>query len=90
MNELRISMKELSNISGFSRTTLQQYVDSWRLAKYCRYDDAFSLKSSLNIHFCAEFVNDFAEIMKLRNYSDERINQFKQHANAFFKALNNQ
>ena len=34
MNELRISMKELINISGFSRTTLQQYVDSWRLSKF--------------------------------------------------------
>ena len=84
MNELRISMKELIDISGFSRTTLQQYVDSWRLSKFCRYDNTFTLKSSLNFHFCDEFV----EIMKIRNYSDERIDKFKRRFNAFKQALN--
>lgn len=88
MNELRISMKELIDISGFSRTTLQQYVDSWRLSKFCRYDNTFTLKSSLNFHFCDEFVKEFVEIMKIRNYPDERIDKFKRRFNAFKQALN--
>lgn len=88
MNELRISMKELIDISGFSRTTLQQYVDSWRLAKFCRYDNTFTQKSSLNFHFCDEFIEGFTEIMKIRNYSDEKIKKFKKRTNAFKQVLN--
>ncbi len=46
------------------------------------------LKSSLNFHFCDEFVKEFVEIIKIRNYPDERIDKFKRRFNAFKQALN--
>lgn len=74
---MQITFNKLMELTGLGKNACRVYMDSWRLSKYLTTKFAKRGKYKRKIFaikFNQNFINDFAEFMKL-----------KQHENRLFK-----